>query len=64
MRNVNKNSKRQRIIAMDVGDEMTFTRDEIKPSSLGSILCAIRRDEGQAYSYKIDGQVLRVTRLS
>lgn len=64
MRKPDKNSKRQRLLALNIGQQMSFARDEIKIGSLGSLLFTLKQDEGKCYSYRVEEQVVTVTRIS
>ena len=64
MRKPDKNSKRQRLIALPVGETNEFSRDTEKVGSIATLLFTLKQDERQAYAYKTTDNEIIVTRIS
>lgn len=60
----NKNSRRQKLIALDVGKTMTFLKSQTNKGSLTSQLTSLKEEVGQSYSYETFPKTIVVTRIS
>lgn len=59
----NKNSTRQKILGLNLGEQIDFPRENIKVSSLSSTIASIQQDIKKKYSYRTGDEFITVTRV-